>query len=421
MITAEALQEAKAKKEAKKLMNAGNNNNTATSKPSMNTSIPTEKSAANGNGNSTDYSKYVTMLKNKLPPGAIRQKMSIDRLNDAQIEEFFRANGISEPVVPKTEWKPPAKSTSNRIAESIVASAASKPPSLSSDLKSNLNSALSTLKKTDSGKEKTDQKPPAVSLQSDLQSNILNRISSLKKTETRKSLIEVEETPSPKNTSTPISPMTSNKNTNTSTTSSAPPVKSYAASRPVAAPKPVVVAPAPLVISLDPTPVKKWAPVSTSNCYGRGIIAATATAASNTQTVITTTTTTTTTSSKVKEIAQVQETQAPETEEDEEIRQQKESDVRKLDDLRQQLTSAGIADSPDPSVGTVVYDITKHKNIAFLFIKPHANTRQVQTMIKDLLAECGVDILSKGSMSAEFIEANDLLDHQFFSIGMLCV
>jgi hypothetical protein len=46
----------------------------------------------------TDYTKYRTMLKTGLPEGAIRQRMNLDGLNDAQIEAFFGNPAAPAPV-----------------------------------------------------------------------------------------------------------------------------------------------------------------------------------------------------------------------------------------------------------------------------------------------------------------------------------
>ena len=65
----------------------------------------------------------------------------------------------------------------------------------------------------------------------------------------------------------------------------------------------------------------------------------------------------------------------------------------------------------------IPYDSDKHKNVAFLYIKPHANTEHVQSLVRDILAECNVDILTQGRISYEEIKSSHAIDNQYFSIG----
>ena len=51
-------------------------------------------------------------------------------------------------------------------------------------------------------------------------------------------------------------------------------------------------------------------------------------------------------------------------------------------------------------------------NLAFVFIKPHANTPATQALVTSMLAEKGVNVLSEGELTAEDIDAGMLIDRQ---------
>lgn len=58
------------------------------------------------------------------------------------------------------------------------------------------------------------------------------------------------------------------------------------------------------------------------------------------------------------------------------------------------------------------------KNTAFLFIKPHAVTDKTKELVKETLAAKGITISSEGSIDAEQIDANMLIDKHYYSIAV---
>jgi creatine kinase len=62
-------------------------------------------------------------------------------------------------------------------------------------------------------------------------------------------------------------------------------------------------------------------------------------------------------------------------------------------------------------------DAAPPKNRAFLFLKPHANTQEVLSIVKEHLELCGVDLLSSGFISNEDINKNQYIDQHYYSIA----
>lgn len=56
-------------------------------------------------------------------------------------------------------------------------------------------------------------------------------------------------------------------------------------------------------------------------------------------------------------------------------------------------------------------------NLAFVFVKPHANTPATQTLVSAMLAEKGVNVLSEGEMTAEEIDAGMHIDQHYYAIA----
>lgn len=57
------------------------------------------------------------------------------------------------------------------------------------------------------------------------------------------------------------------------------------------------------------------------------------------------------------------------------------------------------------------------KNAAFVFVKPHANTRLVQELVRNTLQSKGVSILKEVSIGGEEIDAKKLIDQHYYAIG----
>jgi hypothetical protein len=68
------------------------------------------------------------------------------------------------------------------------------------------------------------------------------------------------------------------------------------------------------------------------------------------------------------------------------------------------------------SVESVSVELSKASieddNLAFVFIKPHANTPATQALVTAMLAEKGVSVLSDGELTAEQIDAGMHIDQQ---------
>ncbi|CAE7413246.1 GLN1, partial [Symbiodinium sp. KB8] len=54
---------------------------------------------------------------------------------------------------------------------------------------------------------------------------------------------------------------------------------------------------------------------------------------------------------------------------------------------------------------------------AFVFIKPHAVTDKVKTLVKDKLTEGGLTIKSEGAIKAEVIDKKKLIDIHYGAIA----
>lgn len=60
---------------------------------------------------------------------------------------------------------------------------------------------------------------------------------------------------------------------------------------------------------------------------------------------------------------------------------------------------------------------TTHKNAAFVFVKPHANTPSTRKLVSDKLIEAGVEILSESDIDGKDIDEKSLIDNHYFSIA----
>jgi len=59
----------------------------------------------------------------------------------------------------------------------------------------------------------------------------------------------------------------------------------------------------------------------------------------------------------------------------------------------------------------------KLMNSAFVFIKPHANTKQVQDLVRDELAKKDIKILTELDISGEEIDSKKLIDQHYYAIA----
>ena len=59
----------------------------------------------------------------------------------------------------------------------------------------------------------------------------------------------------------------------------------------------------------------------------------------------------------------------------------------------------------------------KLKNSAFVFIKPHANTKQAQALVSATLKAKGIAIKSEGELTAKAIDEGMLIDQHYYAIA----
>eukprot|EP01062_Namystynia_karyoxenos_P000605 TRINITY_DN10220_c0_g1_i1.p1 TRINITY_DN10220_c0_g1~~TRINITY_DN10220_c0_g1_i1.p1 ORF type:complete len:339 (+),score=165.41 TRINITY_DN10220_c0_g1_i1:114-1130(+) len=60
---------------------------------------------------------------------------------------------------------------------------------------------------------------------------------------------------------------------------------------------------------------------------------------------------------------------------------------------------------------------TAPKNAAFVFVKPHAVTGKVNTLVKEQLQAKGIKILGEGDLSSEVIDQKQLIDQHYYAIA----
>ena len=56
-------------------------------------------------------------------------------------------------------------------------------------------------------------------------------------------------------------------------------------------------------------------------------------------------------------------------------------------------------------------------NSAFVFVKPHANTKPTQDFVRDKLMSSGIEILSETDISGETIDEKKLIDQHYYAIA----
>jgi len=59
----------------------------------------------------------------------------------------------------------------------------------------------------------------------------------------------------------------------------------------------------------------------------------------------------------------------------------------------------------------------KHRNSAFVFVKPHANTEATQKMVREKLTEAGLTILSESDVAGSTIDEKKLIDQHYYAIA----
>merc|ERR1711862_1068839 len=59
----------------------------------------------------------------------------------------------------------------------------------------------------------------------------------------------------------------------------------------------------------------------------------------------------------------------------------------------------------------------KTKNAAFVFVKPHAVTPEVNKMVKEGLEAKGLKILKEGDLKSEVIDKKKLIDQHYYAIA----
>jgi hypothetical protein len=60
------------------------------------------------------------------------------------------------------------------------------------------------------------------------------------------------------------------------------------------------------------------------------------------------------------------------------------------------------------------------QNSAFVFIKPQANTKATQNLVRTKLKEAGISITSEGDIDGTVIDKKKLIDQHYYAIGTYC-
>jgi nucleoside diphosphate kinase len=88
---------------------------------------------------------------------------------------------------------------------------------------------------------------------------------------------------------------------------------------------------------------------------------------------------------------------------------------------KRQKAEAELAKVNSASEKQAVIQKAGETNRAFVFIKPHANTEQVDLLVKSTLAEKGITIKSEGTLTAEEIDSKKLIDNHYGAIASKAV
>lgn len=73
--------------------------------------------------------------------------------------------------------------------------------------------------------------------------------------------------------------------------------------------------------------------------------------------------------------------------------------------------------TPATSTTTTCNANDEIKNSAFVFVKPHANTKAVQDLVRTKLIEAGCTILKEISIDGKTIDEQKLIDQHYYAIG----
>jgi len=91
---------------------------------------------------------------------------------------------------------------------------------------------------------------------------------------------------------------------------------------------------------------------------------------------------------------------------------------------REKKTSEASTGAPKAGAGKAKEEIiaaATATNRAFIFIKPHANTDKVDTLVKECLASSGLKIKEEGKLKAEDIDSRKLIDTHYGAIASKAV
>ena len=69
------------------------------------------------------------------------------------------------------------------------------------------------------------------------------------------------------------------------------------------------------------------------------------------------------------------------------------------------------------TVGVVSFTSNDEMNSAFVFIKPHANTKQAQALVKEVLQSKAIKITAEGELTATEIDKGMLIDQHYYAIA----
>uniref|UniRef100_A0A7S3YIL4 Uncharacterized protein n=1 Tax=Lotharella globosa TaxID=91324 RepID=A0A7S3YIL4_9EUKA len=69
------------------------------------------------------------------------------------------------------------------------------------------------------------------------------------------------------------------------------------------------------------------------------------------------------------------------------------------------------------AIAKVDGEVTAVKNMAFVFVKPHANNEAVQKLVKDKFAESKISITKEGKIDGSVIDKKLLIDNHYYSIA----
>lgn len=61
--------------------------------------------------------------------------------------------------------------------------------------------------------------------------------------------------------------------------------------------------------------------------------------------------------------------------------------------------------------------VVEEKNIAYVFIKPHANNAKTQELVYKTLLNKGIDVVQQGEFTGEQIDAGMLIDQHYYAIA----